>query len=291
MSITRHLSLDSPTAPVDLSRGSVFFIGTATVIIRYAGFTILTDPNFLHKGQHVRLGYGLRSRRLTQPALDIEALPDLDLVVLSHFHEDHFDRVAEERLTRTLPIVTTPHAADKLARVGFNAAEALTTWQTLSCSKADTRLRITAMPGRHGPRLVSALLPPVMGSMLEFETSAGDRLLRLYITGDTLMFDKIHEIRARYADLDLALLHLGGTRVLGILVTMDGRQGVEMMRAVNPHLSIPIHYDDYTVFKSPRSDFEREVNAARMEPRVQYLHHGETYTFNVPERRRQRRSA
>jgi L-ascorbate metabolism protein UlaG (beta-lactamase superfamily) len=291
MSITRHLSLDSPQAPVDLSQGSIFFIGTATVIIRYAGFTILTDPNFLHKGQHVRFGYGLRSRRLTQPALDIDALPDLDLVVLSHFHEDHFDRLAEERLTRTLPIVTTPHAADKLARVGFGATEALTTWQTLSCAKADTRLRITAMPGRHGPRLVSALLPPVMGSLLEFETVAGDRLLRLYITGDTLMFDKIHEIRARYADIDLALLHLGGTRVLGILVTMDGRQGVEMMRAVSPHLSIPIHYDDYTVFKSPLSDFEREVNAARLEPRVQYLRHGETYTFDVPERRRQRRSA
>jgi L-ascorbate metabolism protein UlaG (beta-lactamase superfamily) len=291
MSTTRHLTLDSSNGPVDLSRGSVFFVGTATVIIRYAGFTVLTDPNFLHKGEHVRLGYGLRSRRLTEPALDIDDLPDLDLVVLSHFHEDHFDRVARHRLKRSLPIVTTPHAADKLAHAGFGAAEALTTWQTLGCRKADTRLRITAMPGRHGPRLISALLPPVMGSMLEFETSAGDRLLRLYITGDTLVFDKIHEIRARYSDIDLALLHLGGTRVLGILVTMDGRQGVEMMRAVSPHISIPIHYDDYTVFKSPRSEFELEVAAAHLEPHVRYLRHGETYTFDVPERRRVRRSA
>lgn len=291
MPMTRHLSFDPPKGPVDLGRGSVFFVGTATVIIRYAGFTILTDPNFLHQGQHVRLGYGLRSRRLTEPALTIDDLPGLDLVVLSHFHEDHFDRIAEERLTRTLPIVTTPHAADKLARVGFGAAQGLTTWQTLSCSKADTRLRITAMPGRHGPRLVSALLPPVMGSMLEFETSAGDRLLRLYITGDTLMFDKIHEIRTRYADIDIALLHLGGTRALGVLLTMDGRQGVEMMRAVSPHLAIPIHYDDYTAFKSPLSDFEREVNAVRLEPHVQYLRHGETHTFDVPEWRLLRRPA
>jgi L-ascorbate metabolism protein UlaG (beta-lactamase superfamily) len=239
----------------------------------------------------VRLGYGLRSRRLTEPALDIDDLPDLDLVVLSHFHEDHFDRVAKARLTRTLPIVTTPHAADKLARVGFGAAEALTTWQTLDCNKAETRLRITAMPGRHGPRVISALLPPVMGSMLEFETESGERLLRLYITGDTLMHESIHEIRARYTDIDLALLHLGGTRVLGILVTMDGREGVEMMRAVSPHLSIPIHYDDYTVFKSPLSDFEREVAAARLQSHVQYLRHGETYTFDVPQRGRLRRPA
>jgi hypothetical protein len=101
---------------------------------------------------------------------------------LSHFHEDHFDRVAEERLARTLPIVTTPHAADKLARVGFGAAEPLTTWQTLSCRMRTRACGSRPCRARHGPRLVSALLPPVMGSMLEFETSAGDRLPRLYIT-------------------------------------------------------------------------------------------------------------
>ena len=38
---------------------TVSFVGTATVILRYAGFTILTDPNFLHAGDHVHLGYGL----------------------------------------------------------------------------------------------------------------------------------------------------------------------------------------------------------------------------------------
>jgi hypothetical protein len=40
----------------DLGSGSVYFVGTATVLIRYAGFTVLTDPNFLHQGDHVHLG-------------------------------------------------------------------------------------------------------------------------------------------------------------------------------------------------------------------------------------------
>src|SRR3954463_14411454 len=102
--------------PVDqgtLADGSVFFVGTATVLIRFGGYTILTDPNFLHQGDHVHLGYGLVSKRLTEPALDIHQLPPLDLVVLSHYHGDHFDRVAEERLDRSVPIVTTDHAAAK----------------------------------------------------------------------------------------------------------------------------------------------------------------------------------
>ncbi len=62
-----------------------FFVGTATIILRYAGFTILTDPNFLHAGDHIHLGYGLTSERLTEPAINIE--------VLSHYHGDHFDRL------------------------------------------------------------------------------------------------------------------------------------------------------------------------------------------------------
>jgi hypothetical protein len=50
--------------------GSVTFVGTATVLIRYGGLTILTDPNFLHRGDHVHLGYGLTSERLTNPPLN-----------------------------------------------------------------------------------------------------------------------------------------------------------------------------------------------------------------------------
>lgn len=54
--------------------GSIFFVGTATVVLRHAGLTILTDPNFLHAGDHVHLGYGLRAERRTDPAIEFEQL-------------------------------------------------------------------------------------------------------------------------------------------------------------------------------------------------------------------------
>jgi L-ascorbate metabolism protein UlaG (beta-lactamase superfamily) len=47
----------------------VYFVGNATTILRYAGFTILTDPNFMHRGDKAPLGYGLHTTRLTEPAL------------------------------------------------------------------------------------------------------------------------------------------------------------------------------------------------------------------------------
>jgi L-ascorbate metabolism protein UlaG (beta-lactamase superfamily) len=267
----------------DFGSGSVFFVGTATVVIRYAGFTILTDPNFLHRGDHVHLGYGLISRRQTNPAIEIEDLPPLDFVLLSHMHGDHFDRVVERKLNKATPIISTRHAVAYLKRKGFTATHALRTWETLTITKGEARLRLTAMPGTHAPGPLAAALPPVMGSMLEFRTAEDETRLRLYISGDTLVHEQLEEIPRRYPQIDLALLHLGGTMILGVvMVTMDARQGVEAIRIIEPRTAIPIHYNDYTVFKSPLEDFKRAVAEAGLEERVHYLSHGDTYEFEVP---------
>ncbi|MGD9763638.1 MAG: MBL fold metallo-hydrolase [Candidatus Binatia bacterium] len=269
----------------DFLDGSIYFVGTATVIIRYGGFTILTDPNFLHAGDHVHLGYGLTAKRLTNPALSIEDLPPIDFCVLSHYHGDHFDQLVEEKLQKDLPIITTEHARAELASKGFTAARALDTWDAVTVQKGGADVRVTAMPGKHGPAIAALLLPPVMGSMLEFRPGGETTALRLYITGDTLVHDDLHQIPRRYPHIDLALFHLGGTRIVGILLTMDAEQGVEAIRIINPRAVIPIHYNDYEVFRSPLEDFKRAVEAAGLAGRVRYLAHGELYAFRMPESR------
>jgi L-ascorbate metabolism protein UlaG (beta-lactamase superfamily) len=128
MTEAKTLVLPRRNEDPDFGRGSIFFVGTATVLIRYAGFAILTDPNFLHAGDHVHLGYGLISRRQTNPAVEIEDLPPFDFVLLSHLHGDHFDRVAERKLNRATPIVSTRHATRYLERKGFTSTRALSTW-------------------------------------------------------------------------------------------------------------------------------------------------------------------
>src|SRR4051794_26059946 len=172
---------------------------------------------------------GLRSRRRTQPSRDESNLPPLDLVVLSHHHGDHFDERAARGLDKALPIVTEAHAARKLGEQGFTRVHALETWETQPFDKGDVRLTVTALPGKHSPRLLGGVIPPVMGSLLDF-SAAGQLLLRVYITGDTLMHDRLEEIPRRFDDIDLCLVHLGGTRILGVLLTMDGAQGVQLLR-------------------------------------------------------------
>jgi L-ascorbate metabolism protein UlaG (beta-lactamase superfamily) len=96
------------------------------------------------------------------------------------------------------------------------------------------------------------------------------------------MHDELKDIPHRFPDIDLALLHLGGTRILGVLVTMDARQGVEMIGLTNPKKAVPIHYNDYSVFKSPLEDFVKAVEEAGLTDRIAYLSHGETYEFEAP---------
>jgi L-ascorbate metabolism protein UlaG (beta-lactamase superfamily) len=263
-----------------LEEGTIFFIGNASLLIRYAGLTILTDPSFVHMHEKVNLGYGLKSKRLTNPAMEVEDLPPIDLILLSHFHGDHFDQAAIQGLDKSLPIVTTTHASKELTKRGFTNIQKLDKWQSISFVKGNVKLAITATPGRHGPLPISFLLPNVMGSILDFN-GRNNKLFRLYITGDTLVNHQIKEIAKRYNDVDIALLHLGGTRVMGILVTMNAKQGVKMFNMIGPRMAIPIHYNDYDVFKSPLEDFQKEIKKAGLDNRIHYLTHGETYNFKL----------
>lgn len=63
---------------------------------------------------------------------------------------------------------------------------------------------------------------------------------------------------------------------MGIMLTMDGKEGVEtFIKIINRKKAIPIHYNDYDVFKSNLEDFQ-----------IHYLMHGETYNFEVSSKRR-----
>lgn len=276
----KHLLDLPPSDNVPTSEfGSVQFVGTATALIRYQGLTILTDPNFVHRGDRVHLGYGLHSTRLTDPAIDFDQLPPIDFVLLSHLHEDHFDKLVEAQLPRHTPIVTTCPAARTLRRRGFTSTYALRVWDYVTVRKGHVSLRVTSMPGTHGPMLIAAALPDVMGSMLDFRNELDGRVYRMYISGDTLVHEDLHEIPRRYKHIDLALLHLGGTRILGIPVTMDAAQGIECLRIIRPDLAIPIHYNDYDVFKDPLENFVRAVERAGLQGQVRCLYHGESYSF------------
>ncbi|SPM37341.1 L-ascorbate metabolism protein UlaG, beta-lactamase superfamily [Mycobacterium rhizamassiliense] len=263
----------------DFDKGEVYFIGNATTLIRFGGLTILTDPAFLHKGEHVFLGHGIWARREVEPACQIADLPPIDLVVLSHYHGDHFDDVAAQELDKNLPIVSTGDAVEKLGALGFRRGYPLDTWESLEVRKGDATVMITAMPGKHSTdEEVLELLMPVNGHLLDFSRN-GEQLYRLYITGDTMLVDELADIPRRYPDIDLGLIHTGGTTFLVSVVTMTGEMGVKAVEITKPRTAIPIHYNDFSVFLSGLDDFKKAAEASTASTKFVYLAHGETYTF------------
>ncbi|KAJ5503846.1 hypothetical protein N7463_006720 [Penicillium fimorum] len=294
---------------------SLFFVGTATTIIEWTGIRIMTDPNFLHAGDHVHLGPGVSSERLTNPDIDLHDLPRIDLVLLSHYHEEHFDKRIEASLRRDLPIITTPPAKEHLTsknQDSFTSVSALDPFEQIEVSIEDTegpgqpRLRVTGVPGKHVPpnRVIEKLntltnaFPPTNGWMLELGhgTNTADFSCgyRIYISGDTLLVDELHEIPTRHTGqrIDLMLAHLGGTAIpsplvgrlmepLAQMVTMDAEQGLQLIQLIQPDVTIPIHYDDYKAFASPLEDFRRIMEAAGLLDNVVFLDRRDQYWFRV----------
>jgi L-ascorbate metabolism protein UlaG (beta-lactamase superfamily) len=256
---------------------SLTFVGTATTILRIGSFTLLTDPNFLRRGQRAYLGKGLWSKRLTEPAVRVEDLPSLDAVVLSHLHGDHWDRVARRGLDRSAPVLTTPEAARRLRRYGFDT-HALPTWEDHVLRRSAEELTVTAVPAVHARGVMGRLLPPVMGSMLEHMV-AGQVRRRVYISGDTVTGDHLDSIRDRFSDIDTAIVHLGGTRVLAHTVTMDAAQGVDFLHRVEPAAAIPVHYDDYGVFRSTLAEFLESAERASTSTQLRPVQRGETVSL------------
>jgi len=263
----------------DMSASTLTFIGTATTLLELGPFRLLTDPNFLHQGQRAYLGKGLTAKRLTEPAMDPRDLPPLDAVVLSHLHGDHWDRVAHKHLDPDVPILTTPQAARRLrARLRPRRAVGLRTWQSRETTRDGYTLRVTALPARHAPGAAQALLPSVMGSLLEVGPSDGSQPPdRVYLSGDTLVVDELTEIARRHPHIDTAVLHLGGgTLPGGLVVTMDGEQGARLFELLTPGQAVPVHYDDYGVFKSPLQDFLDVMSRRGLRDRVTTVARGHT---------------
>jgi L-ascorbate metabolism protein UlaG (beta-lactamase superfamily) len=259
---------------------SLTFVGTATTVLRLGGVTVLTDPNFLRQGQRAYLGKGMWSRRLTDPAMQPDDLPHLDAVVLSHLHGDHWDRVAERSLDRSLPILTTPQAARKLARKGFSSALGLAAGNADTIVVGSDTVTVTAVPGQHGRGVMDTMLPDVMGSLYELERPGRDPF-RLYVTGDTLLTPTVRQALVGLPPLDAVVVHTGGTRVAGMLVTLDDREGCDLLELLEFRTAVPVHYDDYPVFKTPLSAVVEQAGRRGLAERLRTVQRGDTIDLDA----------
>ncbi|MBA2552364.1 MAG: MBL fold metallo-hydrolase, partial [Geodermatophilaceae bacterium] len=87
-----------PLPALTAAQTSITWVGHASYIIRTGGLTVLADPLW-------SASIPGRIRRLTPPGIAWEALPNVDVVVISHDHYDHLDAPTMKRLPRDTPIL------------------------------------------------------------------------------------------------------------------------------------------------------------------------------------------
>ncbi|MCJ1373440.1 hypothetical protein MMC20_004668 [Loxospora ochrophaea] len=286
---------------------SIFFVGTATTIIEWKGLRVMTDVQF--NSQMLPRSPGVTGTRKTNPAIDLHDLPPIDCVLLSHYHADHFDQDVEASLRRDLPIITTPHAKTHLEGKGpgeaFQDVHALDFFESLIVDFAGgdnqpkkPAIKVTGMPGKHVPNGVLGAandflhaVPPTNGWMVELGRGARDSTDTNWECGYRQVVNCVNELKEipeRYKgqNIDLMLVHLGGTTIPSpslplLMVTMDAKQGLELVQLINPDLTIPVHYDDYDVFLSPLADFKKVMDEAGLSDKVVYLDRKDQYKFKV----------
>lgn len=95
---------------------SATWIGHSTVLIQIGNTTILTDPVMFDRIGLYVLGYTVGLQRYTKPAIPVEKLPKIDIVLLSHAHIDHMDLETLNWLTDRSPnqinCITAKNTAD-----------------------------------------------------------------------------------------------------------------------------------------------------------------------------------
>lgn len=185
---------------------SAVWIGHATVLLRVAGVTILTDPVFAH-----RIGVSIGRRtfgvsRLTPPPLDVQDLPPIDVILISHAHFDHLDRPSLRRLADPRTTVVTARRTGRLIPPGFREVVELDWDASLSVAG----LEVTAWrPSHWGARTAldraRGFNSYVVTTPLVLTDTSSHPSYNVLFAGDTAHTDTLDSARP----IDLAIFGIG----------------------------------------------------------------------------------
>jgi L-ascorbate metabolism protein UlaG (beta-lactamase superfamily) len=242
-------------------------IGTATMLLEIGSIRLLTDPVFDPAGGNYHFGYGTGAKKLTAPSIKPETIGQIDAVLLSHdHHEDNLDRAGRALLPLARKVITTTVGAK---RVGNNAI-GLSPWQSITIQSDDSNVKITAVPARHGSLWSHLIVGETSGFILEWN---GQKHGALYISGDTVWFNGIHEIAHRFK-IGTVILHIGkaGFPITGpVHFTLNAREAVRIIQVLDPHIAIPVHYEGWSHFREPRAKAATQFSTAELDEKVQWL--------------------
>lgn len=217
------------------------WLGHATTLIRIDGFTILTDPVFSPRCG-IDLIFGtLGPKRLVSPALTVEQLPKIDLILLSHAHFDHWDLPSLKALANTnIPIICARQTQDLLKPSLWKSIQELGWRERTQVGPANIR----AIEVKHwGARIRNDTYRGYNGYLIE----AGN--YKVLFSGDTAYTTHFQELRSSNP-IDLAIMPIGAYNPW-IANHCTPEQAIQMADWANAERIMPVHHQTFTLSSEP----------------------------------------
>jgi len=250
-SLTSPRSFDAPRIANDGAElrvqpppTTITWVGHATLLVQVDGLSVLTDPQWSERAGPLSW---VGAKRLGPPGLAFEALPRIDVVVISHDHYDHLDLPTVKRLAATHdPLFLVPLGLKEwFADNGMTHVEELDWWQR----REHRGVRFVCVPAQHfsqrslwdGNRRLWASWA-ILG-----------REKRLYFGGDTGYFVGFEEAGRRLGPFDVAALPIGAYRPPEIMkwVHLTPEEAVQAFVDLDARTMLGMHWGTFDLAEEP----------------------------------------
>jgi len=185
-------------------------IRNATLIIDYVGTRFLIDPMLAEKGTTPPFPgtTNEEANPLVGLPIPVQEVMEVDAVIVTHTHRDHWDVAASRLLPKDMPMfVQHERDADRIRNEGFNNVEVLT-------ERTHYRgISLVKTPGQHGSdeaiRQIGERLGEVCGIVFRHPDEQ-----TLYLAGDTTWNRYVEDNLRRHVP-DVIILNCGDAQIVG----------------------------------------------------------------------------
>ena len=281
-----------------MAQPTYHFIRNATARLVYGGKTFLLDPTLSDKGKLPSFAGIAPNPTVDLPIPAAQIVADIDVVIVSHLHGDHFDGAAADILDKSITMITprngaSPNPRENTPAIPFKEsleAKGFTNVREIGSPEADHMtldgITIHQVFARHGKGMVGDAMGGVNGLIFEAEGEP-----TIYWAGDTVLDEagEVLSVLKRFKP-DVVIAHTGGPVVEVLspeILLMDAAQAVTFFKQAvreNPGVQIiAIHMDALDLCFSTRSDLMAALvrQAGDLQSRVVIPLDGELVTLSA----------
>lgn len=223
----------------------VTWLGHSTLLIEIGGVRVLTDPVWGPRASPFRVA---GPRRFQDPVVDLDELPPVDVIALSHDHYDHLDYPTFRRIAKwTTPIVTSLGVGAHLEAWGVHRSRIteLDWWEAARPPGVD--VEITATPSQHfSGRTIRTRNATLWSSFVI--RGAGHTVFFGADTGLTTLY---RDIAAKFGKLDVAMLEVGAYHPAWGDIHLGPDNAIKALEMLGNPPFIPIHWGTFNLAMHP----------------------------------------